>query len=81
MVKKLTHSSLLIEIPPPQKKQGKEIFKWKHFDNIKIKTYLHNTLNSHKGVVKSPELSLCTLEKDQSLPQKSKCDRCTKNLN
>ena len=38
------------------------MLKLKHFDNIKIKTYPHNSLNTCKGVIKRHELSLCTLD-------------------
>ena len=44
------------------KNQADKILKWKHFDNIKIKTYPHNSLNTCKGVLKSHEFSLCTLD-------------------
>ena len=39
-----------------------QILKWETFNNIKIKTSLHQSLNPSKGVVKSSELSLCTLD-------------------
>ena len=52
--------TLLIEIC--SKNQADEILNWKQFDNIKIKTYPYNSLNTYKGVVKSHELSLCTLD-------------------
>ena len=39
-----------------------QILKWETFNNIKIKTSLHQSLNSSKGIVKSSELSLYTLE-------------------
>ena len=32
------------------------------FANLKINAFAHNSLNSSKGVVRSSELSLCTLE-------------------
>ena len=32
------------------------------FHNLKIKTYPHKTLNKSKGVVRSAELSLCSIE-------------------
>ena len=35
------------------KNQADEILKWKHFDDMKIKTYPHNSQNTCKGVVKS----------------------------
>ena len=59
-VKNLKNGTLLIE--SSNKNQADKISKWKHFDNIKIKTYLHNSLNTCKGVVKSHELSLGTLD-------------------
>ena len=51
---KFENGTLLIEIC--NKNQADKILKWKHFDNIKIKTYPHNFLNTCKGVVKSHEL-------------------------
>ena len=59
-VKKLINNTLLIEV-------GKKTFsdlllKQKYFYNLKIKVYPHNTRNSSKGVVRSPDLSLCTLD-------------------
>ena len=39
--KKLKNGTLLIEIC--NKNQADEILKWKHFDDIKIKTYPHNS--------------------------------------
>ena len=38
----------------------------KFFTNIKIKSYAHTSLNSSKGVVRSSELSLCTLDEIKS---------------
>ena len=57
MVQKI--KPLLIEIT---KKTSRRNLKMEALNNIKIKTYPHKTLNSSKGVVKSPELSLCILE-------------------
>ena len=34
----------------------------KYFHNQKIKAYSHNFLNSSKGVIRSPDLSLCRLD-------------------
>ena len=59
-VKKLRNGTLLIEIY--NKNQADEVLKWEYFDDLKIKTYPHNSLNTCKGVVKSHELSLCTLD-------------------
>ena len=50
-IKKLPNRTILIEV----KKKKKQ---WETFKNIKIKTHLHQSLNSFKGVVKSSELSL-----------------------
>ena len=58
--KKLNNGNLLIETN--NEKQSKEILKIKLFDNIKVRCYPHPTLNTCKGVVKSHELSLCSLE-------------------
>ena len=38
------------------------LLKMTMFNNIAIKTYPHKSLNTSKGVVRSKELSLCTLE-------------------
>ena len=60
LLKKLINDTLLIE--------AEKIFllnlllKQKYFYNLKIKVYPHNTLNLSKGVVRSPDLSLCTLD-------------------
>ena len=48
-----------------KKAQLEEILKWETF-NIKIKTHLHQSLNSSNGVVKNSELSLSTLDEIKS---------------
>ena len=58
-VKKLITNTLLIEVEINP--FSDLLLKQKYFYNLKIKVYSHNTLNSSKGVVRSPELSLCTL--------------------
>ena len=59
-VKKLINNTLLIEV---EKKNFSDLLlKQKYFYNLKIEVYPHNTLNSSKGVVRSPDLSLCTLD-------------------
>ena len=45
-----------------KKKFSALLLKQKYFYNLKIKVYPHNTLNSSKGVVRSPDLSLCTFD-------------------
>ena len=62
-VKKLNNGTLLIETK--NKTQTEEILKWKYLDNLSIKTYPHRTLNYSKGVVKSSELALCSIEEIQ----------------
>ena len=51
---------LLIEV---EKKTFSDLLlKQKYFHNLKIKVYPHNTLNSSKGLVRSPDLTLCTID-------------------
>ena len=50
---------MLIEV---EKKTLRPTTKIKILLQLKIKVYPHNILNSWKGVVKSPDLSLCTLD-------------------
>lgn len=40
--------------------------------NIKIKSYHHNSLNTSKDIVRSLEVSLCTMDKMKPRPQ-NKC--------
>ena len=59
-VKKLINNTLLIEV---EKKTFSDLLlKQKYFYNLRNKVYPHNTLNSSKGVLRSPDLSLCTLD-------------------
>ena len=44
----------------------KNFLEQKYFHNLKIKASPHNSLNSLKGVVKSLDLSLCTLDEIKS---------------
>ena len=59
-VKKLKDGNKLIEVD--RKSYADNLLKMKLFANLKIKAFAHNSLNSSKGVVRSSELSLCTLE-------------------
>ena len=59
-VKKLKDGNMLIEVD--RKSYADNLLKMKLFANLKIKAFAHNSLNSSKGVVRSSELSLCTLE-------------------
>ena len=51
-----------IIIQTTNQKQSEKILKWKQFGKLNIKTYPHLTLNFLKGVIKSPYLTLCSLE-------------------
>ena len=59
-VKSLRDGKLLIEVT--QEKHANFLLKMKIFHNIKIKGYPHEKLNQSKGVVRSQELSLCSIE-------------------
>ena len=53
-VKKLRSGSLLVEAHTKQ--QSENVMKIHHFGQIKVKVSPHNSLNSKKGVVRSPDL-------------------------
>ena len=59
-VKKLSKGTLLVEV---NKKPYADI---KSFGGLKIKAFAHLSLNTSKGVVRSSELSLCTLDELKS---------------
>ena len=59
-VKKLNNGTLLIEVD--KKTYADNLLKMKTFAGLKIKAFPHISLNSSKGVVRSSELSLCTLD-------------------
>ena len=63
-VKSLRDGKLLIEVT--RENHANFLLKMKTFNNIKIKAYPHETLNHSKGVVRSPELSLCSIEEIKS---------------
>ena len=63
-VKKLNNGNLLIEVD--KRTYADNLLNMKLFTNIKIKSYAHASLNSSKGVVRSSELSLCTLDEIKS---------------
>ena len=52
----------IIIIQTTNQKQSEKILKWKQFGKLNIKTYPHPTLNFSKGVIKSPDLTSCSLE-------------------
>ena len=51
-----------IIIQTTNQKHSEKILKWKQFGKLNIKTYPHPTLNFSKGVIESPDLTLCSLE-------------------
>ena len=63
-VKKLKNGTLLVEVD--KKTYAENLLNMKFFSGIKIKAYAHSSLNSSKGVVRSSELSLCTLDEIKS---------------
>ena len=59
-VKKLQNGTLLVEVS--KKTYADNLLKMNLFAGLKIKAYTHLSLNTSKGVVRSSELSLCTLD-------------------
>ena len=59
-VKKLQNGTLLVEVG--RKTYADNLLKMNLFAGLKIKSFPHYSLNSSKGVVRSSELSLCTLD-------------------
>ena len=59
-VKKLKNQTLLVDVE--KRKHADFLLKMTKFHNISVKTYPHKSLNVSKGVVRSKELSLCTIE-------------------
>ena len=59
-VKKLQNGTLLVEVS--KKTYADNLLKMNLFAGLKIKAYPHLSLNTSKGVVRSSELSLCTLD-------------------
>ncbi len=60
-MKKLRTGNLLVEVE--SKKHAENLLKIEKFDNLKCRAYPHAKLNTSKGIVRSKELSLATLEK------------------
>ena len=58
-VKKLKNQTLLVEVD--KRKNADFLLKMTKFHTINVKTYPHKPLNISKGVVRSKELSLCTI--------------------
>ena len=63
-VKKLSNGTLLVEVN--KKPYEYILLKIKSFGGLKIKAFVHLSLNTSKGVVRSSELSLCTLDELES---------------
>ena len=60
LLKKLGNGTLLVEVN--KKPYADILLKIKSFGGLKIKAFAHLSLNTSKGVVRSSELSLCTLD-------------------
>ena len=58
------------------KKHTENLLKMEKFHNIKCRTYPHAKLNTSKGVVKSKELSLATLEEIKMAFKKQGIKEC-----
>ena len=63
-VKKLNNGTLLVEVD--KKPYADILLKIKFFGGLKIKSFAHLSLNTSKGVVRSSELSLCTIDELKS---------------
>ena len=63
-VKKLNNGTTLVEVD--KKTYADNLLKLKSFGGPKINAFAHLSLNSSKGVVRSSELSLCTLDEIKS---------------
>ena len=59
-VKKIKNQTLLVEVD--KRKNADFLLKMTKFHTINVKTYPHKSLNISKGVVRSKELSLCTID-------------------
>ena len=59
-IQKTMNNSIIIHTT--NQKQSEKILKWKQFGKLNVKTYPQPTLNFSKGVIKSPDLALCSLE-------------------
>ena len=66
-VKKLNNGTILVEVD--KRTYADNLLKMKTFGGLKIKSYAHLSLNTSKGVVRSSELSLCTLDEIKSYLQ------------
>ena len=71
-VKKLKNWTLLVEVE--KKKHANLLLKMTMLYNIPVKTYSHKSLNINKGIVRSNELSLCTIEEIKKELKKTRCN-------
>ena len=67
-VKKLRTGNLLVEVE--SKKHAENLLKMEKFHNLKCHAYPHAKLNTSKGIVRSKELSLATLEEIETALKK-----------
>ena len=71
-VKKLKNQILFVKVE--KRKHTDFLLKMTKFHNISIKTYPHKSRNVSKGVVRSKELSLYTIEEIKREQKKASCD-------
>ena len=75
-VKKQKNQTLLVEVD--KRKNTDFLLKMTKFRTINVKTYLHKSLNISKGVVRSKELSLRTIEE---IKKETRCNRSKESYN
>ena len=62
ILEKMLSENISPNVVKKKKKYADSLLKMKMFPNLKVKTYLHKTLNKSKCVVTSGELLLCSVE-------------------
>ena len=77
--KKLKNQTLLVEVD--KRKNTDFPLKMIKFHTINVKTYLHKSLNISKEVVRSKELSLCTIEEIKKRNEETRCNRNKESYN
>ena len=73
-VKKLQNGTLLVKVG--RKTYADNLLKMNLFAGLKIKLFPHYSLNSSKGVVRSSELSLCTLDEIKTYLKSQRVSSC-----
>ena len=63
-----------------KRKPADFLLKMTNFHNISLKTFPHKSLSVSKGVLRSEELSLCTVEERKRELKKQSCDWSEKSI-